>query len=236
MTEINAISLFEVFKLIFQISFFIFLFWFTRLYLVKLVKPLPLQKRFLFYIPIFRNLFWIFYSFYVFSFLLSINSTFALVVLIFLVLIFWRSIKDLVFGLIYKIQKGNVIGHNISIDKISGVIVALKNTKIEVKSDNDEVFQFSYSLLSLHKISIPNINKSKVLSLNYNLDEIPTNDQLKDFRRNLFSIPYIVAPNQSTIQIIDSNKKILLIVKVFLPSERYLEVVQKNIDELSNSL
>ena len=236
MTEINAISLFEVFKLIFQISFFIFLFWFTRLYLVKLVKPLPLQKRFLFYIPIVRNLFWIFYSFYVFSFLLSINSTFALVVLIFLVLIFWRLIKDLVFGLIYKIQKGNVIGHNISIDKISGVIVALKNTKIEVRSENDEVFQFSYSLLSLQKISIPNINKSKVLSLNYNLDKIPTNDQLKDFRRNLFSIPYIVAPDRSNIQIIDSNNKILLIVKVFLPSERYIELVQKNIDELSNSL
>ena len=55
----------------------------------------------------------------------------ALVTLVFLVLIFWKVIRDLIFGVIYKIQKGNVCGLKITIGEVSGVVVSMKNTKVE---------------------------------------------------------------------------------------------------------
>ena len=224
-----------VLKFIFEIAFFVFFFWFSRVYLVNLIKGQSLRKRFLFYVPIARNLFWIFYSFYFFSFLLGVNMLLSLVTLVFLVLIFWRVLKDLIFGVIYKIQKGNVNGLKITIDQVSGVVVAMKNTKIEVKDENDEVFQFSYSLLSSNKISIPNSNQTKILSLNYVLEKALSKKELVDLKKKLLCIPYIIAPNRMNVQVINSGDNYLLVVKVFLPNVRYVTSVKKNIDNLCSS-
>ena len=153
MNELNSISLIIVFRIIFELVFFVFLFWVSREYLVRLVQNQLIKKRLIFYIPIARNVFWFFYSIYIFSLLIEVNLIFGLVTLIFLLLVFWTSIKNLIYGVLYKIQKGDVYGFNITIDDQSGVIVALKNTKIEIENDQGKLFQYPY--ISLFEVKLP---------------------------------------------------------------------------------
>ena len=164
MNELNSISLIIVFRIIFELVFFVFLFWVSREYLVRLVQNQLIKKRLIFYIPIARNVFWFFYSIYIFSLLIEVNLIFALVTLIFLLLVFWTSIKNLIYGVLYKIQKGDVYGFNITIDDQSGVIVALKNTKIEIENDQGKLFQYPYISLFTQKVSIPDNGKTQLLS------------------------------------------------------------------------
>jgi len=142
LNDYQHISLFIIFRIIFEITFFVIFFWVSREYLVKFLRDIKWRKRFTFYIPIARNIFWFFYAFYIFSYLINVNVILAGITFIFLMLIFWKSIINLIYGVVYKIQNGYVFGSQITINEFSGIIVSLKNTKMEVETEAGKIFQF----------------------------------------------------------------------------------------------
>ena len=234
MNELNSISLIIVFRIIFELVFFVFLFWVSREYLVRLVQNQLIKKRLIFYIPIARNVFWFFYSIYIFSLLIEVNLIFALVTLIFLLLVFWTSIKNLIYGVLYKIQKGDVYGFNITIDDQSGVIVALKNTKIEIENDQGRLFQYPYISLFTQKVSIPDNGKTQLLSFRFDAIDNLLDLDLTDLKRKLMCCPYVVQSGRLRIEIINENQKDVLFISLMVYNTKYSSVVRAYVDRLVN--
>lgn len=236
MNDYESISLLLIFRIIFEITFFILFFWISREYLVKFLRDQKWKKKLTFYIPIARNIFWVFYAFYIFSFLVNVNTVLAIVTLGFLMAIFWKSIINLIYGIIYKIQKGNVYGSQITINEFTGLIISLKNTKMEIESEDGKVFQFPYISLFNQKVSIPTIGKSKFVAIKYNLKKQLSDEDIFNIKKQILCCPYVINPSGLSVEIINKEQKKILSIKLLVLNTLYVQSLNNHLDKICESL
>ena len=230
MNDYQHISLFVIFRIIFEITFFVFFFWLSREYLVKFLRDIKWRKRLTFYIPIARNIFWFFYAFYIFSYLLNVNVILAGITFVFLMLIFWKSIINLIYGIVYKIQNGNVYGSQITINEFSGLIVSLKNTKMEVESEAGKIFQFPYVSLFAQKVSIPTIGKSMLINLKYELKNHLSEQDVFNLKKQILCSPYVINPSALSVEVYNLELKKMLSIKLLVLNSKYIDSLKSHVD------
>jgi hypothetical protein len=208
----------------------------SREYLVRFLKDQKWRKKTTFYIPIARNIFWFFYAFYIFSFLVNVNTVLALVTIVFLIAIFWKSIVNLIYGIIYKIQKGNVYGSQITINEFTGLIISLKNTKMEIESEDGKIFQFPYITLFNQKVSIPSIGKSKVISIKYDVKDQLSDSEIFNIKKQILCCPYVINPSSLSVEMFNNNQKKILLIKLLVLNTIYVESLKAHVDVIFNTL
>ena len=230
MNDYQHISLFIIFRIIFEITFFVIFFWVSREYLVKFLRDIKWRKRFTFYIPIARNIFWFFYAFYIFSYLINVNVILAGITFIFLMLIFWKSIINLIYGVVYKIQNGYVFGSQITINEFSGIIVSLKNTKMEVETEAGKIFQFPYVSLFAQKVSIPTVGKSLLVNFKYELENQLSEQDLFNLKKQILCSPYVINPSALSVEVYNSELKKMPSIKLLVLNSKYIDSLKSHVD------
>ncbi len=226
MNDIHSIPVLLIFKIALDVAVIIFIFWFIQAYLTRWIKDDYWYHQIMFYNPVLRNIIWILYSCYIIYLVIEINQFFGLLIALFILVLMWTSIKNLFYGIIYKIQTGNVIGQQVNLKEYSGKISALRNTKVDLELDNGQIIQYPYHVFFKDVTSSPeygNLKKVSVL-LDMEIKEI----DLKQIERSILSNPYVVAPEKLVIEIIDdnsSNKKLKIIL--FTAHQKYISRVTK---------
>ncbi len=226
MNDIHSIPVLLIFKIALDVAVIIFIFWFIQAYLTRWIKDDYWYHQIMFYNPVLRNIIWILYSCYIIYLVIEINQFFGLLIALFILVLMWTSIKNLFYGIIYKIQTGNVIGQQVNLKEHSGKISALRNTKVDLELDNGQIIQYPYHVFFKDVTSSPeygNLKKVSVL-LDMKIKEI----DLKQIERSILSNPYVVAPEKLVIEIIDdnsSNKKLKIIL--FTAHQKYISRVTK---------
>ena len=154
----------------------------------------------------------------------------AAITFVFLMLIFWKSIINLIYGIVYKIQNGNVYGSQITINEFSGLIVSLKNTKMEVESEAGKIFQFPYVSLFTQKVSIPTIGKSMLINLKYELKNHLSEQDVFNLKKQILCSPYVINPSALSVEVYNLELKKMLSIKLLVLNSKYIDSLKSHVD------
>jgi len=210
-------------EIAFEVLSIYLLFWFILEYLLRLVKNDGLYYQLSFYIPQIRNIVWVFYISYLFLILIDYQLIFGSIVLICFLIIKWKYLKSFFYGMIFKIQKGNVVGQYIKLKDKSGMIHDLKNSRMDLELSNGDILQYPYHLLINEPISLPVLGKLNKISI---LIDVETEDKtayLLNVKKQILLNPYVVSPNKVRLDFIEDKKgKEKLKVVVYTCEEIYV--------------
>ncbi len=223
-----------IFEIALEVFFIVLIFWLIIEYFLRLIKNDKIYYQLAFYIPLLRNIVWIFYIGYLFSLLLNSHLIFGLVVLVSFLIFKWNYLKSFFYGIIFKVQKGNVIGQYIKFKDKKGMIHDLKNTRMDIELSNGDVLQYPYYLLINEPISMPVLGKLNKVSLLLDVNTDKKEEYLLDIKKQILLNPYIVSPNKMRLDFIeDKNGKEKLKVILYTCQESYISRITDYIHSIN---
>jgi len=147
MVQFNEIS-FDRFLLLLGFSVLLFILHkFINRYVIRWAKDERKQKFIKEYLPLAINVLWILLIVYFIYKLTLANPIVSIAITGLVLLLTWHTINDFVQGTIFKIQKGNIVDQSIKIGELSGIIVKMGITKMDIQLDNGETLHYPYSKL-----------------------------------------------------------------------------------------
>ncbi len=186
-----------IIELVWLIGFFV-----TFQYVViRMIKNHKWKDWLTFYVPLIRNVVLVLFTAKV---VYSLGKYNPLLILFIVGVVFastWPIIRDFVQGTIFCLQKGNIVGQEIKMDEIKGLIIKLGKTKLNVEQKNGEVVQIPYNQVFTSVVAKPITDKE--VKSEMIIIPLPNNsklDQLKnDLRVKLLSFPWMVIKNGVSI-------------------------------------
>ena len=204
MELINSIILL-ILGIAFEVFFIYLIFWLVIEYLLRLVKNDELYYKLYFYIPILRNVVWVFYISFLLLLLIEYQLIFGFIVSCSIIILKWNYLKSFFYGLFFKLQKGNVVGQYIKLKNNAGMVQSLKNTTIDLELSNGDILQYPYHLLINEPISMPILGKLNKVSLLIDVNTENKVDFKNHVKKQILLNPYVVSPNKLRLDFIEDN-------------------------------
>ena len=216
------------------ICIFIF-FWIVLKHIIPRIKNEQLQDNLQFYMPLIRNIIWVFYCIDVIYELTMVNQYVTLGLFGVGLALSWQFVRDFIQGIIFGLQKGNIIGQRIKVEDYSGIVVELSSTKLHLETDNGEIIQFPYNKVTSEVIAKPTVAKYlKSCSFTVTLSSKVDIDKAKQkLLRHLLNMPWVISSMQVKVEILEQeSEKTDIKVVVYTSDEKYIPRIKQEIADL----
>lgn len=178
-------------------------------YLLGLLKNDFTQKQVPFYFPIFVNVIWLLFLLYLLSFLLYSYFIVSFLCLLLLLLLAWRAVRNWLYGIVFRLYRGNLTGVYVGVEDKVGVISNWGVFQFCVKLENGQFAYIPYekvfSTILLHaKVKTTEYNQ-KQLSLTVKGNFKPEVLE-KQIRKKMLSNPWVLDCKNITFSEIDEQE------------------------------
>jgi small-conductance mechanosensitive channel len=231
------------FTLIFLLLLGAMIFAFFRLfkYLIQFMR-IPVQQRefLLKYLPAAELFFWTTFLMWASQLLYSRGQIISLVpLLIFTIIIIflgWFLLKDLVAGVIFRINNPYKINDYIQVSGLSGRLISIKLQCLEIEDPHGRVIAIPYSKVAGNIVSRAYPSQS-ILSHNFVLKmsrgrETNIFNIIEKLRKTILTLPWSAQKKEPKIEIADeSEDSITFRITIYSLDESYFKKTEKHLEE-----
>jgi small-conductance mechanosensitive channel len=231
------------FTLIFLLFLGAMIFAFFRLfkYLIQFMRIPVRQREFLLkYLPAAELFFWITFLMWASQLLYSRGQIISLVPLliftIIIILLGWFLLKDLVAGVIFRINNPYKINDYIHISGLSGKLISIGLQCLEIEDPQGRVIAIPYSKVAGNIISRAFPSQS-ILSHNFvlKINRVPETDIFsltEKLRKTILTLPWSAQKKEPKIEIADESKDFIVFrITIYSLDEIYFKKMEKHIEE-----
>ncbi len=210
MTNFTNIPISLLIVLFIQAAWIFFTFSLIQHIVVKMIRKEWLHDWVAFYNPLFRNIAWILFTINAVYRLAEINPIVSLVVVGVMLALGWQSIRDFVQGTIFRFQRGNLKGQRLKVKSYDGIVNKMENTKIELITDNEEIFQIPYSKIISAVTSKPTATKHLIKGqIIVDLEKNSTIEAAESkLKTQLMNMPWVISSKGIKVEKIEGKNQL----------------------------
>ena len=195
-------------------------------YGIKLVQNKRARASAKRYFPITTSFIWLGYFIYSGYVILAPYPLIGIGVILFLLLGFWRFIKDFIAGLVFRIQDNYRINQRIQLKSNSGIIVELLTTHVELESDSGERIFVPFTEFFNQIIRKPSVQERlKQFSLEIS---VAAEVDFGQFEKKVLSCPWIIT--EKTPRLIQNYKEGTIRISGYTIDLKYVVHIRKYLE------
>jgi len=229
-----SINSFFTFALVAALFYAIFLI--IEHFLIPWIPKEKVQRKVTFFYPAFRNMIWILLLLDFIYENAETNLYLTIVMLALAVGLLFKPLKDLVMGIIFRFQKGDLRGQSMQVGEFNGEVFSYSNTRLNIKLDNGEIVQVPFHeaassviVRSAENKNLSTINLSVKISAEQDIEVVKN-----DIRKLLINSPYVLSHQGIRIEQKEINNDLIeLSILVFSNHIGFKNNIQKRLYALT---
>ena len=201
------LSFWSVFWLIATAVFLYIGFYLIQKYVIDVIQSRKARISAKRYFPIVTSAFWLLYFIRVAYIFIKPYPLVGIVVVLIVLLGFWRFLKDFIAGLVFKVQNNYGMNQRVQLNANSGVINELLNTHVKLEADNGELIYIPYSEFANQIIRKPS-TQERLKQFSFTL--IKEKTDIEHVKHIALSCPWIISDQTPRVSYNELSKELTI--------------------------